>query len=121
MASFETCLRWLTSDDRPPGRAERRTPYLQCFAAGCFAGGAAWTSTYPFDVVRNIMMGDNINPAKRKFRGVWHCASTIVAEGGAGALWRGYLPCMLRGVPVNGVIFCVYTAISEELGRSWAR
>ncbi len=125
LASFEIALRHLNSASSSSSSSTTTTVtnkaayYANCFLAGCFAGGAAWTSTYPFDVIRNIMMGDHIHPERRRFHGVYHCGRTLVSEGGPGALWRGYLPCMLRGIPVNGCIFCAYTAISEELSRRW--
>ena len=120
LSSFEVTLRHLNSArSSSSSSTDKAAYYANCFLAGSFAGGAAWTSTYPFDVIRNIMMGDHIHPEQRRFRGVWHCGRTLVAEGGPGALWRGYLPCMLRGIPVNGCIFCAYTAIYEELSRRW--
>ena len=93
----------------------RRDYYGACFASGCIAGAAAWSLFYPFDVVRNIMMGDHIEPERRRYRGVLHCTQSLVESGGYSALWRGFIPCMLRGVPVNGCIFCVYTAVRERL------
>ena len=63
----------------------------------------------------NVMMGDHIEPERRHYRGVVHCAKSMIESGGFGTLWRGFVPCMLRVVPVNGCIFCVYTAVRERL------
>jgi len=46
------------------------------FAAGAFAGVCAWTSTYPFDVIRNKIMAGDPDRTKRLYRGVWDCART---------------------------------------------
>ena len=50
------------------------------FAAGAFAGVCAWTSTYPFDVIRNKMMADDPDRARRRYRGVWDCARTTARQ-----------------------------------------
>ena len=133
LSSFEASNRWLQHSGEGEGDGgeggsshirEREgrgqtLSYARCFMAGGIAGGCAWMSTYPFDVVRNIMMGDHIHPAKRKYTSVWHCGSSIVKTGGVSSLWRGLSPCLLRAVPVNGCIFVMYTASSEELARRW--
>ena len=95
------------------------TSYVHVGIAGGIAGGAAWVSTYPFDVVRNTMMGDHIEPSKRQYRSVWDCGRKIMATEGVVGFWRGLLPCLVRGVPVNGFIFIVYTKVSEELSLKW--
>lgn len=135
MATFEGSFRWLRPENIVPpsafakeGRRDRtssdymsrdveyrRDYYGACFASGCIAGAAAWSLFYPFDVIRNVMMGDHIEPERRHYRGVVHCAKSMIESGGFGTLWRGFVPCMLRGVPVNGCIFCVYTAVRERL------
>ena len=122
MASFETSFRWLKPqtlqiETHSQPAPSRKSYYGACFASGCIAGGAAWSLFYPFDVIRNVMMGDHIDPKKRRYRGFWHCTQSLVESGGFSSLWRGFVPCMLRGVPVNGCIFCEYTAVKEELGK----
>jgi solute carrier family 25 carnitine/acylcarnitine transporter 20/29 len=78
------------------------------FAAGAGAGCAAWISTYPFDVIRNRIMADDVDPSRRRFRGVADCARQTVARGGGRALFDGLGACLLRAGPVNGAIFLVY-------------
>ena len=126
LSSFEASNRWLqhSGEGSKSGGGEREgrgqtLSYARCFMAGGIAGGCAWMSTFPFDVVRNIMMGDHIHPAKRRYTSVWHCGSSIVKTNGFMGLWRGLSPCLLRAVPVNGCIFVMYTASSEELARRW--
>ena len=128
LSTFEGTNRWLQNsveleavetDGAPLGEINQTTSYVRCFLAGGIAGGAAWLSTYPFDVIRNIMMGDHICPSKRKYSGVWHCGSTIVKNDGVLGLWRGLSPCLLRAIPVNGCIFVMYTKVNEELTKTW--
>ena len=124
LSSFEASNRWLQrSGDEGNSNVEsgqgQTSSYARCFMAGGIAGGCAWISTYPFDVIRNIMMGDHIEPAKRRYKSVWHCGKSIIKVDGFMGLWRGLSPCLLRAVPVNGCIFVMYTASSEELTRRW--
>jgi len=127
LSSFEASNRWLQQrgEDGGAGSGQiesgrgQTTSYTRCFVAGGIAGGCAWICTYPFDVIRNIMMGDHIHPAKRRYKSVWHCGSSIVKADGFIGLWRGLTPCLLRAVPVNGCIFVMYTASSEELWKRW--
>jgi solute carrier family 25 carnitine/acylcarnitine transporter 20/29 len=128
LSSFEASNRWLQQsgdivhgggDQIRSGGRGQTSSYTRCFMAGGIAGGCAWMSTYPFDVVRNIMMGDHIHPAKRRYKSVWHCGSSIVQADGFTGLWRGLTPCLLRAVPVNGCIFVMYKSSSEEIARRW--
>ena len=59
-------------------------------AHGLYAHGACHhMRSYPFDVVRNIMMGDHILPEERRYSGVAHCMRSLVRREGWGSLWRG--------------------------------
>lgn len=107
LSSFEWAHRQASGIGTLPG----------AFVAGAFAGSVAWTSTYPFDVIRNNIMGDHEDSAKRRYRGVWHCGTSLVREGGWSSLWRGYGACMLRAAPVNGAVFTIYTIVFGELQR----
>ena len=120
LSSFEVTNRWLQKNKRKTStisELSQTTSYVRCFIAGGVAGGMAWISTYPFDVIRNTMMGDAINSNQRKFQSMWHCSQTIWKHDGWQGFWRGLTPCLLRGIPVNGCIFVVYTKIAEELSE----
>ena len=88
---------------------------LANFYAGCVAGGAAWTSTYPADVVRNRMAGDALQARERAYASTWECYKAVHAEG---AFFRGFGACLARAVPVNGCIFVVYVKVKNALERS---
>jgi len=61
--------------------------------AGAAGGLANWTLTYPFDIIstRQIATGCTIRAAIKQ-----------------GHLWRGYLPCAMRAILVNGLSFKLY-------------
>jgi len=69
LTSFEYSLNQIDSSEQPS--------LASCFIAGAIAGGCAWTSTYPFDVVRNRMMGDSCDPSKRRCKFVY-CFLSLV-------------------------------------------
>lgn len=67
------------------------------FLAGSLAGLANWTLTYPFDVLATRQIAEHLT-----IRQAWH----------AGPLWRGYIPCALRAILVNGLSFKIYDMAS---------
>eukprot|EP00471_Norrisiella_sphaerica_P009550 CAMPEP_0184494732 /NCGR_PEP_ID=MMETSP0113_2-20130426/29453_1 /TAXON_ID=91329 /ORGANISM="Norrisiella sphaerica, Strain BC52" /LENGTH=328 /DNA_ID=CAMNT_0026880607 /DNA_START=55 /DNA_END=1041 /DNA_ORIENTATION=- len=92
-----------------------RPPLYHCFIAGGWAGGVAWLSTYPFDVIRNRMQGDAADPAKRRYRHMWHCAHEIWLREGFHGFFKGLTICMFRAIPVNACIFTTYTAAMRAM------
>ena len=50
------------------------------------------------------LQSDSLDPSQRKYRGIFHCASELYAEGGIGRFYRGFAPCALRAIPANGVM-----------------
>ena len=52
----------------------------------------------------SLHQSDSLNPSERKYRGIFHCASELYAEGGIGRFYRGFAPCALRAIPANGVM-----------------
>eukprot|EP00466_Bigelowiella_natans_P021019 jgi/Bigna1/71932/fgenesh1_pg.17_\ len=75
-------------------------PLYHCFLAGGFAGGVAWLSTYPFDVIRNRMQADAADPRLRKYRNMWHCAYEIAAQEGFHGYFKGLTVCLIRAIPL---------------------
>lgn len=66
---------------------------LNVYLSGALAGLANWTTTYPIDVIKTRQLTQNIG---------------IIPALKQGNLWRGYTPCAIRAVIVNGVGFYVY-------------
>ena len=66
---------------------------LSSFYSGGIAGIIAWTISYPFDVIRNRQLAQNID-IQKAYR--------------QGALWKGYTICIIRAAIVNSVGFAVY-------------
>ncbi|KAJ3391695.1 carnitine transporter [Entophlyctis sp. JEL0112] len=90
--------------------------------AALFAGGMSgvgmWSVSIPADVIKSRIQSAEAG----KYRGILHCAQTIVAEGGVGALYSGFGPAMLRSFPANGMrdpsALSVSTATNSRLTHS---
>jgi len=84
--------------------------------AGGLSGMLFWLSIYPVDVIKSHLMTDATARDKRKYRGVLDCTRRVYAAGGMQALWRGFIPCMVRAFPVNAVTFFAYEKTRALLG-----
>ena len=93
-----------------PGVARAQEPLHVCAVAGGLAGAMAWCALYPTDMVKTRLQLDHPNPAKRRYRGIWHCLQTTVRQEGVGALYVGFQACLLRAVVVNSAVFTAFTA-----------
>jgi len=86
--------------------------------AGAVGGVLFWTLTYPADVVKSAMQGDNLEPSKRKYNGTVDCVRKLWAEGGAGRFTRGFSACLARSVPANAVLLASAFRV-KELGYAY--
>ncbi|VEN60779.1 unnamed protein product [Callosobruchus maculatus] len=81
-----------------------KTSHIDKFLAGAGAGLTAVFLTYPLDTIRARLAfqvtGEHI------YTGILHAATTIFKEeGGARALYRGFLPTLTGMVPYSGLSF----------------
>lgn len=62
------------------------------------------------------MMGDDIHPQNRKYKGYIHCAKSLYEEGGLKRFTRGITPCLMRSIPANAVMWTVFEKTRKLLG-----
>jgi solute carrier family 25 (mitochondrial carnitine/acylcarnitine transporter), member 20/29 len=93
-----------------------RNAHWVVLTAGGISGMLFWLSVYPVDVIKSHLMTDATRRDQRQYRGVLHCAQQVWRVGGFGALWRGFVPCMVRAFPVNAVTFYAYEKTRSLLG-----
>lgn len=74
---------------------------LHVMTAGGLAGMAMWTFAIPPDVIKSRYQG----APHGTYTGFLDCARKTVAQDGAGALFRGFGPAMLRAFPANAATF----------------
>jgi len=109
----EAGYRWIN----PPGGLTPTTSkaFLGGLVGGAFAGFGFWALFYPLEVIKSRMQSDAIDPALRKYHSMADCARKTYAEGGVKAFFKGYVPAIVRGVPVNAAIFCAVFSVKNAL------
>jgi len=84
------------------------------FVAGFVGGTVGVTLNTPFDVVTSRMR--NVLPGEAtKYRNGWQSVVLIAREEGPRALFKGYLPKVLRLGPGGGVLMMMYEVIANML------
>ena len=74
-------------------------PSWNYIIGGGLAGSAGWFTIFPFD---NIKSRQQANPIKTTFM---ETATGAIKNGGIKSVYKGCLPCVLRGFPANGALF----------------
>ena len=77
---------------------------LSLFTMGGLAGSLYWACFFPCDVIKSTQQSDAIDPSKRTYSSIVNTASKIYKQGGVASFYRGFLPCMLRATPANGIM-----------------
>ena len=80
------------------------------FIAGSIAGGVSAASTTPFDVIKTRLQVE-ARAGQTQYRGIAHCAKTILKEEGVSAFFKGTLPRILRSSPQFGVTLLAYEGL----------
>lgn len=81
---------------------------LQLLFAGGMGGVANWLTIFPVDIVKSRIQTDTEGRYKPGIRGMYQCASEIVAVSGFRGLWVGIGPCLARSFPANAACFLGY-------------
>ena len=85
------------------------------FVAGGISGIISWVPTYPFDVIKTRIQGDDLkNP---KYRGTLHCLKCTLIDTNPKILYRGFGSCVYRAFVVNSAVLFVYTQIMNSFGK----
>jgi solute carrier family 25 carnitine/acylcarnitine transporter 20/29 len=96
-----------------PGQSRREYSLSKIGAAGSIAGILFWGIVFPFDVVKTRFQTDSLD--KPQYKGIRDCFRSIYRTKGLPGFFQGFLPCMLRAVPVNGVVFMLYEILYRHL------
>jgi solute carrier family 25 2-oxodicarboxylate transporter 21 len=99
---------------------EVKNKILQDFVCGAIGGTLGTILNTPFDVVKTRIQG-TVGPHPR-YKWAFPALVTIGREEGVRALWKGFLPKVLRLGPGGGILLVVYTQvlafISKHLNQS---
>jgi solute carrier family 25 carnitine/acylcarnitine transporter 20/29 len=99
---FELVKRSLTPAGEKP-------TLLTTFLAGGGAGFSFWGVWYPLDIIKTRMQTDATMPQDRKYKNIADCVRKIMRNEGPSAFFKGYVPSLLRAIPVNASIFLAVT------------
>jgi hypothetical protein len=99
----------------PAGARGADLPASRLMAAGTLAGLFQQTCTYPLEVIRTrLTMAGTFG---ERYRGIGHCAASVLAREGAGAFYKGITVTWLSGGPYVGIQMTAYTMLHRTLSR----
>lgn len=99
------------ADTGPGADLDYQMTPIECLAAGAAAGAVSVMLNQPIDVVKSNLQG--LDGAR--YRGMWHCATELLAEDGVRGLYKGLLPRLGRVMWEVGLVFSLYEHISRRV------
>jgi hypothetical protein len=113
--------RWPAPAHQPPqaqAQAVRRLELMASLPAGALAGAASWAVALPADVIKSNIQGAPLDTPRAQLR-LAAVAARIWRADGARGFFRGFVPCVLRSLPVNAATFflleCLRSVKAEGL------
>ena len=107
-AAYFPAWQFFVSTFSPTGK-EADMPMYMSLLGGGFTGIAAWTVSYPFDVIKSRYQASR----DHVYKGVWDCAVKSFRSEGWQVFTRGFLPCTLRAIPTNAFTYPVYAFLKR--------
>ncbi|XP_032804030.1 mitochondrial basic amino acids transporter [Petromyzon marinus] len=89
------------------------------FAAGCLGGAAGVVVGHPFDTVKVRLQVQSVE--KPRYRGTYHCFSSIVKQESAMGLYKGIGSPMMGLTFINAIVFGVQGNAMRRLGQDSPR
>lgn len=113
-SSYEAAKRAGTAAlNLPP---DAHTPASVLLSSGAFAGAASWAVALPADVIKSVIQGAPLSTPRNSL--TWlTVAAGVWKRGGVNAFFRGFVPCVLRSLPVNAVTFYGYELALGEIEK----
>jgi solute carrier family 25 carnitine/acylcarnitine transporter 20/29 len=90
-------------------------PFTLTMFSASVGGILFWSLTFPFDVTKSALQGDNPLKEKRKYSSMLDCMRKLYAEGGYPRFFKVFTPCMLRAIPANSILLLTSSYLSEHL------
>jgi solute carrier family 25 carnitine/acylcarnitine transporter 20/29 len=107
-AAYFPAWQFFVSHFSPTGKEADMPMYLSLIGGG-FTGIAAWTVSYPFDVIKSRYQAAR----EHVYKDVWDCAVKSFRTEGWRVFTQGFLPCTLRAVPTNAFTYPVYAFLKR--------
>lgn len=97
-----------------PEAGNKRAQMTTDFISGAIGGTVGTVLNTPMDVVKSrIQNSPRIKGQTPKYNWAWPSLGVMMKEEGFGALYKGFLPKVLRLGPGGGVLIVVYTSVMD--------
>lgn len=97
-----------------PKQSTRQGNMLNDVVAGTVGGTVGTIINTPMDVVKSrIQNSPKVKGQMPKYNWAWPAVATVAREEGLGALYKGFLPKVLRLGPGGGILLVVFTGVMD--------
>lgn len=101
-----------------PVSTTKKQQILNDLSAGAIGGTVGTILNTPMDVVKSrIQNSPKVAGSVPKYNWAWPAVGTVLKEEGFGALYKGFLPKVLRLGPGGGVLLVVFTGVMDFFKR----
>lgn len=97
-----------------PDSTTKKQQVVNDLTAGAIGGTVGTILNTPMDVVKSrIQNSPKVAGSVPKYNWAWPAVGTVLKEEGFGALYKGFLPKVLRLGPGGGVLLVVFTGVMD--------
>lgn len=102
-------------EQMPPAEPGNKSQQIRNdLIAGAIGGTAGTIVNTPMDVVKSrIQNSPKIAGSTPKYNWAWPALGTVMKEEGFGALYKGFIPKVLRLGPGGGILLVVFTSVMD--------
>ncbi|KXJ89864.1 mitochondrial 2-oxodicarboxylate transport protein [Microdochium bolleyi] len=98
-----------------PTAKTKRDDMVNNIVAGSIGGTVGTILNTPMDVVKSrIQNSPKVAGYAPKYNWAWPACGTVMKEEGFAALYKGFVPKVMRLGPGGGVLLCVYTFVTDQ-------
>ncbi|KAJ1898055.1 hypothetical protein LPJ66_002990 [Kickxella alabastrina] len=102
-----------------PKASSKKGELANNFIAGAIGGTIGTTLNTPPDVVKTRIQNHNVANGPARYSTFFGGVKTIAQEEGARALYKGYLPKVLRLGPGGGILLVVYDTVTTYMRKNF--
>lgn len=97
------------------GSPAQDIPIGLAFCFGAMSATCGALVAYPLTVIRTQLIAQGMPGRPRKYRGMYHCFRSMLAESGVLGMYRGLAPAMLKTIPAMSIGYGSFEA-AKRLG-----